>query len=208
MTVFADTFDTNTPPGGGDPAEADDRMRETKGAVQERENVDHQWAMTGTEVSAEDTGEHRKITFNSSIGVPAQVAGKAHLYMNADELYYQDDTNTTIPLTSGGVHVNNVSITGTIASVPTPVFTKYLSGIGDGEVTEDIAHGITDIDKILHVSAAIKSTSGFYEISDYRLNQDADNQFAVSYDGTNVRVSSRGANVQSGKYRIKLDYIE
>ena len=38
-TTFSDTYDTNTPLGSDDPAEADDRMREIKSAVQERENV-------------------------------------------------------------------------------------------------------------------------------------------------------------------------
>lgn len=102
MTVFNDTFDKATPAGTDDPSEADDRMREIKAAVQERENVDHYWPLTGTEVSDANAGEHRKVTFNQSIANPTQVASKAHLYMKDDELFYQDDTNTAKQLTNSG----------------------------------------------------------------------------------------------------------
>lgn len=102
MTVFSDTYDKASPAGGDDPSEADDRMRETKGAIQERENVDHYWPLTGTEVSDADTGEHRKITFHESIANPTPVASHAHFYMKDDELWYQDDTNAAFQLTSGG----------------------------------------------------------------------------------------------------------
>lgn len=102
MTMFNQTYDTATPAGTDDPSEADDRMREIKAAVQERLAVDHKFSLTGTEVSASDTGEHVKITFNVSLADPTQVASKAHLYMKDDELVYQDDTNTALPITSGG----------------------------------------------------------------------------------------------------------
>lgn len=99
---FSFTFDTSTPQGSDDPAEADDRMREIKAAIQERENVDHYWPLTVTEVSDADAGEHRKITYHESIADPTQVASHAHSYMKSDELFYQDDTNTTLQITSGG----------------------------------------------------------------------------------------------------------
>lgn len=102
MTTFNETYDTATPAGTDDPSEADDRMRETKAAVQERLAVDHKFSLTGTEVSAADSGEHTKITFNATIADPTQVAGKAHLYMKDDELVYQDDTNAALPITNGG----------------------------------------------------------------------------------------------------------
>jgi len=65
MTVFADTYDKATPAGSDDPAEADDRMQEIKAAVQERLAVEHRFALTGTEVSASNTGEHTDITTDS-----------------------------------------------------------------------------------------------------------------------------------------------
>jgi len=101
-TVFSSTYDTATPAGTDDPSEADDRMREIKAAVQERLAVDHKFSLTGTEVSATDTGEHTKITFNVPLADPTPVASKAHLYMQSDELRYQDDTNSAFDMTSGG----------------------------------------------------------------------------------------------------------
>ncbi len=79
MTTFSSTYDTATPGGSDDPAEADDRMREIKAAVQERENVDHYWPLTGTEVSDTDAGEHRKVTLRQT-SKPTAVASKAFLY--------------------------------------------------------------------------------------------------------------------------------
>ena len=62
--ALTNTFDTATPAGSDDPAEADDRMREIKAAVQERRNDkngvaddgDHYWPKTGTEGSDTATG--------------------------------------------------------------------------------------------------------------------------------------------------------
>ncbi len=101
-TVFSDTYDTATPGGGDSPAEADDRMREIKAAVQERLNVSMYFPLTGTEVSDTHAGEMRYVPFHQSISDPTQVSGHADLYMKSDELYYQDDTNTTLQLTSAG----------------------------------------------------------------------------------------------------------
>jgi len=58
-------MDIATPAGSDDPAEADDRMREIKAAVQERLNVEHVFDLTGTEVSHADTGKHTDITCDS-----------------------------------------------------------------------------------------------------------------------------------------------
>lgn len=101
------TYDIATPDGSADdPAEADDRMQEIKAAVQERENVDHYWPKTGTEVSDDDTGEHRKITLRtlSAAVVAVLTATKAYLYrlVTDGELYFKDASDNTIQFTSGG----------------------------------------------------------------------------------------------------------
>ena len=64
---FTYTYDTNTPLGSDDPAEADDRMREIKSALQERLNVEHVFDLTGTEVSGANTGKHTDITCDSIV---------------------------------------------------------------------------------------------------------------------------------------------
>lgn len=117
MTVFADTYDTVTPAGSDDPTEADDRMREIKAAVQERENVDHYWPLTGTEVSDADAGEHRKATLRTG-SAPAAVADKGFVYVKdvggKAELFYRDEDGNEIQLTSKGNNLaNNVSLKAT-----------------------------------------------------------------------------------------------
>ena len=60
--AWAYTYDTATPDGLDDPSEADDRMREIKLALQERLAVEHNFPLTGTEVSDADAGKHGDIT--------------------------------------------------------------------------------------------------------------------------------------------------
>lgn len=62
---FTYTYDTATPAGSDDPAEADDRMREIKAAIQERLTVEHYFELTGTEVSDSNTGRHKDVTCDS-----------------------------------------------------------------------------------------------------------------------------------------------
>lgn len=124
MTAFSNTFDTSAPDGGDDPAEADNNMRRIQAAIQERENVDHYWPLTGTEVSDADAGEHRKLIIRTlSAGeVAALSATKAYLYrlVTDGELYFKDASNNTIKLTVGGI-LNSLNLTGaqTAAGVKT-----------------------------------------------------------------------------------------
>ncbi len=101
-TVFSSTYDIATPAGTDDPSEADDRMREIKAAIQERENIDHFWPLAGTEVSSPDVGEHRKIRFHTAIADPTPVAGHAVLFLQEDELRYQNDSDAAFYFTNNG----------------------------------------------------------------------------------------------------------
>ena len=116
--AFANTFDTISPTGSDDPSEADDRMREIKAATQERANVDHYWPLTGTGVSDDDAGEHRKVTIRtlSVVEVAALSATKAYLYrlVTDGELYFKDDSDNTIQLSDKGNNLANDNyLTGT-----------------------------------------------------------------------------------------------
>lgn len=113
-TVFSDTYDTNTPLGSDDPAEADDRMREIKSAIQERENVDHYWPLTGTEVSDADTGEHRKVLFHAPIvATPTVAANHGDLRIKDTdgkaELTWTDEDENELVLTSKGQNLANAT---------------------------------------------------------------------------------------------------
>lgn len=126
MTVFSDTFDTATPVGATDnPAEADDRMREIKAATQERENVDHYWPLTGTEVSDVDTGEHRKVTLRTG-SAPSNVANKGFVYAKdvggKVELFFIDEDGNEIQITTAGKVIASLLSDGTVlesAAAPT-----------------------------------------------------------------------------------------
>jgi hypothetical protein len=116
-TTFSYTIDTSTPAGSDAPSVIDNRIREAKAGWQERLNVDHYFALTGTQCSSAYTGEHRKITFYETISAPTQVSSKSHLYMTSDELYYQDDTNTTLKLTDAGtINITSADLVGTLAN--------------------------------------------------------------------------------------------
>lgn len=106
-TVFSDTYDTATPGGGDSPTEADDRMREIKAAVQQRENVDHYWPLTGTEVSDADAGEHRKVLFHEPIAATPTVASNHGDLRLKDvaakaELHWTDEDENEVQLTTAG----------------------------------------------------------------------------------------------------------
>ncbi len=106
-TVFSDTYDTSTPAGSDSPTEADDRMRETKAAVQERMNVCMFWPLTGTQVSDTHAGEFRFCLFHEPIDATPtvaenhgdlrikDVAGKA-------ELHWTDEDENEVQITSVG----------------------------------------------------------------------------------------------------------
>ena len=155
MTVFADAYDTATPAGSDDPAEADDNMRRIQDAVQQRENVDHYWPLTGTEVSDVDTGEHRKVTLRTG-PAPAAVANKGFVYAKdvggKAELFYRDEDGNEVQITSGGI-LNSLNLTGiqTVAGVKTFSSIPVLPGSNpatDNEAARKAyvdAHGVVQV---------------------------------------------------------------
>jgi len=112
------TFDTATPAGTDLPSVLDDRIREAKAGVQERQNVDHYWPLTGTQVSDADAGKHRQVTFQAALAeAPTVVEGQGILYLFGDppELYWKDDEGNVRQLTSGGA----LNVAATEAVLPT-----------------------------------------------------------------------------------------
>ena len=105
-TVFSYTYDTTTPAGTDAPSVIDDRIREVKSAVQERENVDHYWPITGSQVSDTAAGQHRKIEFFEPISTPSNAANKFFIYSKdvagKAELHVLDEDGNEIQLTTAG----------------------------------------------------------------------------------------------------------
>ncbi|MCK5617108.1 hypothetical protein KAR91_85385 [Candidatus Pacearchaeota archaeon] len=160
--AFTKTFDTATPAGSDDPAEADDRMREIKAATQERENVDHYWPLTGTEVSDADAGEHRKVLFHAPIpATPTVAANHGDLRIKdvangtdtKAELVFTNEAEAELQLSSNGKNLaNNVSLTadnaagdGAISLIKADTNDKAV--VPDG--TQNLTNAAPDEDKDL-----------------------------------------------------------
>ena len=169
--AFADSIDISAPAGGDDPSEADDNMRRIQAAFQQRLDVDHVFALSGTTVDAADTGEHKKITFNTNISNPTPVAGKGHLYMKLGELVYQDATNAAFDLTSVGklgsastdLLANIAVISGTLDVVgnidPTTYETTNGGFLDEDDMASDAADKVASQQSIAaHVAAAVGGT--------------------------------------------------
>ena len=104
--AWANTYDINTPTGEDDPKEGDDRIRETKAALQERIAKDHYFPLTGSEVSDTAAGEHKKVTLRVQDPAPTAAADKGILYSedvnDKAELFYKDEDGNAIQITSKG----------------------------------------------------------------------------------------------------------
>lgn len=84
-------------------SEGDDRIRELKVSVRERMAKDHYMDTAGTDA---DHGEHQKITFNSQIVKPTNVANKGFLYIKdvsaKVELFWEDEDGNEVQLSAAG----------------------------------------------------------------------------------------------------------
>jgi hypothetical protein len=140
---FTYSFDTSYPDGATQPVSIlDDSDRLTKQAIQERENVDHYWPLTGTQVSAAAAGEHRKVQFYGVLAVkPVLAAGEVALYTKTvsgkSELFFENEDGTETQLTDAGL-LNVVRLTGNQTITGDKTFASILAGanldIGDYEL--------------------------------------------------------------------------
>ncbi len=143
----SDTYDTATPAGSDDPAEADDRMREIKSSVQVRENVDHYWPLTGTEVSDADSGEHRKVLFHAPIAsTPTVAANHGDLRLkdvsSIAELHWTDEGERELQLTSFGNNLANDTSSGLVKYVGDSIpYTGLIAGYTYYDLTFDSVAG-------------------------------------------------------------------
>ena len=101
------TLRTNTPAGTDDPTEADDRMREIKGAFVERLDIDHYFTLSATSTyDTADCGKHRFITFREPNDLTVMAADESALFSKnvstVTELHWIDESDNVLQLTSGG----------------------------------------------------------------------------------------------------------
>ncbi len=164
-TTFSFTYDTATPAGSDDPAEADDRMREIKAAVQERENVDHYWPLTGTEVSDADAGEHKKILFHAPIAsTPTVAANHGDLRIkdvnSKAELHWTDEDENELQITSGGGLYSSTTLDVVGNIDPTTYETTNGGFLDEDDMSSDAANKIASQQSIkAHVAAHVETST-------------------------------------------------
>lgn len=116
------TLKTNTPAGGDDPTEADDRMRETKAAFVERFNIDHYMTPSATSTyDAADAGKHRYVTFREPNDLTSMAADESALFSkdvsSVTELHWIDESDNVLQMTSGGnLNIVSADLLGTLAN--------------------------------------------------------------------------------------------
>jgi len=95
---------------------------------------------------------------------------------------------------------NHGYVTRNVAATPTAVYTLYLTGNFGSTATTNVAHGIADSTKILHVSAM-----GYDDdIEKYRVGPGT--YFKLSVGSTNLVFEDVNAYIRNNAYRIKVDY--
>jgi hypothetical protein len=101
-------LDGSVPVGATNPVSIlDDTIQNDKKAWQERLNIDHMMALTGTQISDTDAGKHRKVTFYGVLSLkPTLEATECALYIKTvsgkSELFFENEDGTELQLTTGG----------------------------------------------------------------------------------------------------------
>ena len=149
----------------------DDKIRELKVSIRERIAKDHYMDIAGTDA---DHGEHQKITFQSQIAKPTNVANKGFLYIKdvaaKAELHWEDEDGNELALTSAGtipalailakVYPIGCIYTTIIATNPATVFGfGTWTAFGAGKVLVGLNSADTDFDLAEEIGGA-KTVAG------------------------------------------------
>ena len=109
--ALTNPFDTSTPTGSNNPTQGDDRIRELKDAIVEREGQDHYWPASGTVYDNDDCGFHSKVTLLVQTSI-TQKADAGIVYSKdvsaKAELHYKDEDGNEVQLTSAGSATDSV----------------------------------------------------------------------------------------------------
>jgi hypothetical protein len=106
LWAWTDDLDKAVPAADSAISGGDDAIRNTRIAVQERENIDHYWPWNGTVVDDPDAGKHRQVTFQAAVSDPTPDTGEGIIWgqtvSTVTELCYDDNEDNTTQITSGG----------------------------------------------------------------------------------------------------------
>jgi len=95
-----------------------------------------------------------------------------------------------------------------VNGTPATMITKYFTGTTDNDTSTSVAHGVSDFDNIVSVSAHIlSSATGRYYASGYADAADAAESFRIQMTTANILLSGVGANLRQQKYRVKIEYL-
>ncbi len=115
--ALTNPFDTATPAGSDNPTAGDDRIRELKDAIVEREGQDHYWPDSGTVYDDDDCGLHSKVSLLVQ-GADASAKANAIVLYGKDvggkcEAHLIDEDSNVVQLTSAGeVNAASEFVTG------------------------------------------------------------------------------------------------
>jgi len=169
---FTYTLDCANPVGTMAPSVLDDYARNDKYGWQERLNVEHYFALTGTQVSDAATGQHRQIEFYGPITKPTSAANKSWLYAKdvsaKTELHWEDEDGDEVQLTSGGVF-NIGLLTSTTIVTPTlttptltsPVINTGVSGTAFLDEDDMASNSATKLASQQSIKAYVDSYPGY-----------------------------------------------
>ena len=144
-----------TPAGSDSRADGDDRIRELKDFIREREEVDHIFG-PGVE-SAADTGEHRWVTLKDQAAQSGVTAGFARLYSKDNggiqQLYWVEDDDTEREVVDLSLTQTLLNKTLTSPSIGGGSFTG-VSSFADGSAAAPSITNIGDVDTGIFFPAA------------------------------------------------------
>lgn len=138
------TYNTTTPLGSDAPSSIDDRIREVKQSIQERENIDHYWALTTNQVSDANSGKHRQITLKAAISTPTLAySPEAAIYSKTvsgkpELCYISKIDGNEVQVTSGKYLKPNFapdSIGANLIQLANNTYLNTLNAAGSGEVS-------------------------------------------------------------------------
>lgn len=160
------TYDVASPLGSDAPSTIDDKIRETRSALQERLDIDHVFALTGTQVSAADSGKHSQITFQNPRNDPGSIdADEAMFYTKTvsgvSEAFWMDENEAGIQITSGGYILGDSilddSIDETEIAFTNNTYIKAVDNAGTGEV--DLIKANTSDALVLKTGAVLSDST-------------------------------------------------
>lgn len=217
--AFDATYRTDTPAGTDDPSEGDDRIRETKLAVQERLDVDH-WFHASAASTFDDpnTGKHRQVTYidpnGGAVPVPGYREGITYTkdvnesldYFDLELWWVDDDLNRLQITDQGTLNVRSSDLVDTLAH-DTWFTANDANDDGTGFINLIKAGRNEDDDgdvAVLPVGARLAADTDPNEDCDLVHKKYVDNAVVPQYvKVSDVKINAAGGTFSAGAWRTR-----